>query len=289
MGNITSIDALKGTPGPKGDAGAAGPVGPVGPVGPAGPIGVAGPAGPAGAKGEPGPAFGTLSATEQAIFVSKAVNDNAAAINNIVKLANQDLKASTMWCANGDVCEAPDGKPIGYTMPVGRTNQHIINVRAPDTKVRFSVEHTPNEFSVATFTDNGMWSQKRPLRIERNTGNLINENNNSVGYAGMVVRNVNNGVISDGVIFKNGTTRTDDGGPNTMTVRNDSGNLRLAAVNGDVIVPNNTFVIGDKWRLYQENGDLALQHADTKVKYVLSKQPTGINTNTNLWVNWQKQ
>jgi hypothetical protein len=38
----------------------------------------------------------------------------------------------------------------------------------------------------------------------------------------------------DGWIFKNGPGRSDDGGPNTMTVRNDNGNLRLMSTNGTV-------------------------------------------------------
>jgi hypothetical protein len=287
MGNITSIDALKGTPGPVGPVGPIGPAGPAGSPGTQGPIGPPGPAGIAGAKGEPGPAFGTLSATEQAIFVSKAVNDNAAAINNIVKLANQDLKSSVMWCATGDICEAPSGRPLAYTIPTGQTMQHIIHARSSDSKVKFTVEHTPNEFTVATFDDNGNWNNKRPLRIERNTGILVNENNVSTGYSAFGVRNISGGVQSNGYIFKNGSSRTDDGGAKTMTVRNDDGNLRLAAINGDVIIPNNTLVLGNQWRLYQDqNGDLVLEHATTKVKYFLSKQPSNTQPGANFWVNW---
>jgi hypothetical protein len=284
MGNVSSIDALRAQAGP---AGPTGPPGPAGPLGPAGPAGLVGPAGGQGPKGEPGPAFGTLTDNEQGIFVRKAVSDNAAAINNIVKVANQDLKASTMWCANGEICEAAGGRPIAYTMPVGQTSQHIIHARGSDSKVRFTVEHTPNEFTVATFTDNGLWNNKRPLRIERNTGILLNENYDSTGYSAIGVRNISGGVSSNGYIFKNGASRSDDGGAKTMTVRNDDGNLRLAALNGDVIIPNNALGLGNQWRLYQDsNGDLVLEHSATKVKYFVSKQPANTQQGANFWVNW---
>lgn len=291
MGNVTSIDSLRG---PQGLPGEPGKVGPAGPAGPAGAPGSAGPPGPAGAQGLqgiPGPAFGTLSAAEQATFVTKAVTDNAPAINNIIKAANTDLKTSTMWCADGS-CITPSGTPIAYTMQAGRTNQQIIHAKTAEGKVRFSVEHGPNDFTVASFDDAGNWSRKRPLRLERLTGILVNENSDDAAYSAIGLRNVSNGVASNAYLFKNGSTRAEDGGPKTLTIRNDDGTLRLAAINGDVTIPNNTLVIGDQWRLYQDpNNNLAIENSVTKVKYVVSRLPAGITAgaNTNLWVDWIKQ
>ena len=79
-----------------------------------------------------------------------------------------------------------------------------------------------------------------------------------------------------GYIFKNGSERTEDGGPNTMTIRNDKGNLRLGAVDGIIytdnqIKANGGMVIGD-WQISQEqNGGLRFQNLTVNEGYTLAK------------------
>jgi len=289
MGNVSSLDSLKGPQGPKGPEGPPGPIGQQGSPGATGPSGPQGPKGEPGLPGPPGPAFGTLSEAEQAIFVTKAVTDNATAINNIIKTANQDLKTSTLWCADGSFCAAPTGKPVAHTMDPTKANQHLIWARSSDGKNRFTVENTNDAFTIATFDDSGNWNRKRPMRVERNTGFLINENSDEAGAALIGIRNIGStGAASSGYIFKNGSTRVDDGGPKTMTVRNDDGSLRLAAINGDVTIPNNTLVLGNQWRLYQDpNNELVFENSITKVKYYVSRQPANTQPGANFWVNWQ--
>ena len=48
--------------------------------------------------------------------------------------------------------------------------------------------------------------------------------------------------VGKGVLFKNGDTRTDDGGVKTFTVRNDDGDLRLQASSGRVRVPQTAVI-----------------------------------------------
>jgi hypothetical protein len=55
------------------------------------------------------------------------------------------------------------------------------------------------------------------------------KNGNSSGYP---ILRLGNDSGSDGVIFKNGSARTGDGGANAMTVRNDAGDLRLQSTGG---------------------------------------------------------
>jgi len=83
------------------------------------------------------------------------------------------------------------------------------------------------------------------------TGNLlVSFNTNSV--SGPTIRNVNAGSSAGsilylqtdsanyGVIFKNSTTKSSDGGVDAMTVRNDGGKLRLMAGTGEVVINYNT-------------------------------------------------
>jgi len=63
-----------------------------------------------------------------------------------------------------------------------------------------------------------------------NAGNAIFQNANAGdAYCAVQLRNDTGG---DGVVFKNSSTRSTDGGVNTMTVRNDAGDLRLQGAGG---------------------------------------------------------
>lgn len=164
MGNITSVDQLRGLQGPPGKDGAQGPQGPAGVQGPIGATGVGiasasmdsttgnlsfmttdnktmgpfmvrGPSGKDGVgiksamvdaqgnltftrtdnstmgswnvMGPPGTPFGKLTDNEQNLFVSKALQNNSEALNNIIQTANSNLRSSTMWCADGELCMVP--------------------------------------------------------------------------------------------------------------------------------------------------------------------------------------
>jgi hypothetical protein len=259
-----------------------GVAGPTGPAGPKGDSGAVGAAGSAGAIGPPGPPFGTLTSAEQSTFAAKAIGENSEAINNIVKAANQDLKNSTLWCADGSFCAVPGQKPIQYNTS---TKQAITVVKnAAGTNTSFQIETEPGYLQIATFDASGKWTSQYPIRISQTAGSLQTMNYNS-NYAAMHV--LGDGT-SNGVIFKNGTTRAADGGPKTLTLRNDDGSLRLASSGGDVIIPNNTLVMGDQWRIYQDpDNNLAIENSATKVKYVVARQPGNLS-NTNVWVNWTK-
>lgn len=53
-----------------------------------------------------------MSDAEQNQFVKIAITNHTSIINDILKKANQDLKSSTLWCADGNMCEVPSGKGI---------------------------------------------------------------------------------------------------------------------------------------------------------------------------------
>lgn len=295
MGNVTSLDSLKGqqgTTGPQGKDGPQGPVGPRGPIGSPGPAGAPGKdgasglAGAPGKDGAPGPAFGTLSSADQSIFATKAVSENVAAINNIIKAANTDLKSSTLWCADGTFCKAPAGKPLHFNMTAPGVQQNILYARSADDKPRFSVESNDNVFQIATFNDIGEWNKFRPLKIERNTGWVVTENADPASVSAIGFQTG----ASKAYLFKNGVNRTDDGGPKTLTLRNDDGNLRLASLGGDVTIPNNNLVIGNQWKIYQDpDNNLAIENSVTRVKYAVSRKPGTVADGAQLWVDWAQK
>ena len=59
-----------------------------------------------------------------------------------------------------------------------------------------------------------------------------------------------------GWIFKNGPGRGDDGGPNTMTIRNDDGRLRLRSANNDVQIDGSRLRINNDWQIGQDGDQL---------------------------------
>lgn len=56
--------------------------------------------------------FAQMSDAEQNQFVKIAITNHTSVINDILQKANQNLKSSTLWCADGDLCEVPSGKGI---------------------------------------------------------------------------------------------------------------------------------------------------------------------------------
>jgi len=73
-----------------------------------------------------------------------------------------------------------------------------------------------------------------------NTGCFKVEGNNSATFKHIYANNPDEASYTEmkvggkGVLFKNGNTRTDDGGIKTFTIRNDDGDLRLQATTGDL-------------------------------------------------------
>jgi hypothetical protein len=94
MGNISSMDALKG---------AQGPLGPVGPAGPKGDTGLQGPQGIQGLKGDMGPQG------PPGIQGLKGDTGIQGPVGNIADSASvkQTLLPLTMWCADGELCNLP--------------------------------------------------------------------------------------------------------------------------------------------------------------------------------------
>lgn len=76
------------------------------------------------------------------------------------------------------------------------------------------------------FVGIGTTNPSAKLTIEDNSdySYITHKNSKSTGYIAIAMGNDS----TYGVIFKNGSARTADGGADTMTVRNDGGNLRLA-------------------------------------------------------------
>lgn len=94
-----------------------------------------------------------------------------------------------------------------------------------------------------------------------------------------------------GIVFKNGADRGADGGPKTMTVRNDDGNLRLQATNGEVIVENNCLRIGQH-KLCSEDASLVIHRPGHPKKIILwtggdhSSMMTQRNNGTDHWFGY---
>jgi hypothetical protein len=151
----------------------------------------------------------------------------------------------TNIAAGGGITELR-GQPI---KAIKNDHRHIIQNLTEDGKLRHVLEADQNTMTVATFDDNGNWNGRHPLRIHRTIPHVDNYNDNKGSYA------LNAWGVKDGgwgVVFKNGPDRDDDGGKKTFTVRNDDGNLRLMANNGDIQVPSNKLCIGPKWCIVAE-------------------------------------
>jgi hypothetical protein len=149
------------------------------------------------------------------------------------------LKPKTMWCADGGICQVPDAKPIRNSSD---TFRHIIQETNAAGVNRFTFEGNQDVLQFATFNDDGNWSGRHALRINRKFPSVTTYNSDAGGYSQFSLQTGEG--QPEGVLFKNGPNRDDDGGKNTFTVRNDKGDLRLQANGGNVRV-DKTLAIGD--------------------------------------------
>jgi hypothetical protein len=143
MGNISSIDNLRGTMGSMGPPGGVGTMGSMGTMGPRGLTGTMGPIGLTGTMGAMGlTSFSALSPQEQGSVVDRMFQSesNRNAINELIRVGNTNLQTSVMWCADGELCNIPTSKR-GFSFG----NSTIGNA---------SIRMTDGEFRVATGTNN---------------------------------------------------------------------------------------------------------------------------------------
>ena len=181
---------------------------------------------------------------------------------NTVKIA---LENKTVWCADGTTattCNIPFGRSI--TTSSGNfitSNGNFItsNGNFITTSGNFI---TSNGNFITTSGD----VRSKNLRVSNAvyTNTICNKDDTGcfgvgAGTATFKHMYANNPDQADytevkiggnGVLFRNGSTRAADGGIKTFTIRNDDGNLRLQATNGEVTVPNG-IVIGD-WKIEED-------------------------------------
>lgn len=80
--------------------------------------------------------------------------------------------------------------------------------------------------------------------------NVILDNNSAEGYSAFRLRNDQSSLGGDAVLFYNGSNRSIDGGNNTLTLRNDSGDVRIQSKGGfgkqkeGIFVQSNTQHVG---------------------------------------------
>lgn len=137
----------QGLQGERGPQGLEGQIGPIGPLGPIGPRGLQGERGPQGDKGDQGP-VGNIT--------------NEAALK-------RELVPRTLWCADGDICSAPDGKNWirhpGSNLVLGGSqnlNRWVLHAPNDDRRSLF--------VAAGNGSDNWDWSKNLQLT---NKGELI--------------------------------------------------------------------------------------------------------------------
>lgn len=198
------------------------------------------------------------------------------------------LKQRTVWCADGDLCTLPTGKHLRIqTGPLHLLNghpirsrhdgfRHILQSTTQNETLRFALEGDQNVQRFASFKDDGNWTGRYPISMDRNHGTVLNINHNTGEWAAWGLQPGQNEKL--GVIFKNGPTRQDDGGPKTMTIRNDDGDLRLMATNGRVTIPEDTIMqFGQGFDREVHAGQIAYGHHDGKQDGTLNIVGAGKN------------
>jgi len=152
-----------------------------------------------------------------------------------------DLKPRTMWCADGELCTVPSGKKGFTNGKLTFTDNTIKN----DNIGEAGRVHIGGNELLYVLNKNGVrigkeWGGTGNLDVQGSTS--IGETLNVSGQLSMsqpATDSFSQFRIGDNkfVMYRNGDTRTADGGAKTTTIRNNDGNLRLAATNGDVSVP----------------------------------------------------
>jgi hypothetical protein len=133
---------------------------------------------------------------------------------------------------------------------------------------------TPN-INVGTISCSSITGSGQTNQITNNTdgGVGLNIRNNSSGASAFTYFGVLNSLGSSFVMFLNSSTRTNDGGVNTATLRNDAGDLRLAAASSSPFI-----------YLKSSNGNIGIGTTNpTTAKLVISGTAglTGLDMATN--------
>lgn len=193
------------------------------------------------------------------MFAAASITGDKLATNTLTA-ANFSTNVGLWTATNGNVYRAGGNVGIGTVSPSVPLS---LGTSLPVNKIKLALYDTPTDIyglgvvgGAMTFHVAGGSSTNEKVRITsvgnvgigrsdpaaklhvygngaNEAGNLVVENADA-GEAYPMLRLRNNlGVIGgDGIIFKNSSTRAADGGPNTMTVRNDGGDLRLAGGGG---------------------------------------------------------
>ena len=121
------------------------------------------------------------------------------------------------------------------------------------------------------------------------SSNIVVENADA-GDSFSIIRLRNAGTATDGVIFRNAPGRSTDGGANTMTIRNDAGDLRLQRTggtginigNGSTYVDNLTW--GNGTSRSESRDDAGLRgDAGAKSGFFETASPTNYPTGASSW------
>ena len=126
------------------------------------------------------------------------------------------LKSNSLWCADGEMCNIPKGKK-GLDWGFGGSKI------SDDGNLR--IESDDTIYTRVKGKDVVTTSEER----------VIMDSGNPAGFSMFALQN-------KGLLFRNGDTRPDDGGPKMMTLRNDDGSLRLMASNNEIQVPGNNLL-----------------------------------------------
>jgi hypothetical protein len=207
---------IPGVIGPKGDRGDRGEIGPIGPKGdaggPIGPKGEKGDRGETGAQGIPGIKGERGETGAQGI---QGIQGIPGAIGPIGPKGDRGERGETgpagTWCqGTGELCTFLPADKKGMDWGYGGSKIY--------DNVHLTLESDDNVIVRA--------AGKNAMTVNRHGFHVGMPENNTFGV--MTIHGSMEGNAPHGVIFKNGPNRPEDGGPDTMTVRNDRGGLRLA-------------------------------------------------------------
>jgi len=153
---------------------------------------------------------------------------------------------ATLWCADDEYCQLPPGNK-GIEVGLGgtiRSKLGNLNMEGPEdfyvlnrNGMTIGTERGGN----GTLRVQGDASFGNALRVqgdaifgnELTAGRIVaNQKENPGGdFSSLFLKGDNGG---DGVLFKNGKNKGNDGNPGTLTLRNDAGDLNLTAKGGNI-------------------------------------------------------
>ncbi len=95
--------------------------------------------------------------------------------------------------------------------------------------------------------------------------------------------------VGRGHVFRNGDSRTDDGGPKTMTIRNDDGDLRIMASTKKISIPNDTYLqFGEGFNREQSAGQIGYGRHDGGQGGTLNIVGAGTNATSRTVRIWDR-